>query len=505
MLSITIDASQTFQIIESFGASDCWTVNYVGQYWNEAEKEQLARLLFSRERGADGKVEGIGLSAWRFNLGAGTREQGDASGIAEISRRAENFLSEDNDGYDWSKQAGQQWFLRKAIECGVHSFVAFSVAPPIPFSRSGRGYGNIDGKANLREDAYGDFADYLTAVADHFRQEGINFEYISPLNEPQWNWYTNQNQEGCSWENDEIKKLVVELDKSIQTKAMDIKILLTEAARWDHLYQPGPGRGCNQIAEFFDPRSPHYIGGLPSVPRIICGHSYFTHTTNLELRTTRRQAAECAAKHGLTLFQTEWSMMDGGEGIPDPDKASYMDIALFMAKVIYGDLVFANVSSWSFWTSMDMEREGVKNRFLLAGLAPGKDGNPNNPITEPGTVYDRPTLWALGNYSLFIRPGYRRIELTGADDLSGLMGSAYISPDKKTIVAVYVNMAEEAQSISVEFTGLEKRQPVKREVYVTDSNNSLEKITSGQSGCPLEIPARSVFTAVYWFNLIRYS
>jgi hypothetical protein len=50
------------------------------------------------------------------------------------------------------------------------------------------------------------------------------------------------------------------------------------------------------------------------------------------------------------------------EGLPGYEDASYMDIALFMAKVIHADLVYANAASWYFWTAMDMERWCHKNR-----------------------------------------------------------------------------------------------------------------------------------------------
>ena len=110
-----------------------------------------------------------------------------------------------------------------------------------------------------------------------------------------------------------------------------------------------------------------------------------------------------------------------------------MDVALH-GKSYSCRFSHANVTSWSFWTSMDMERWGHKNRFLLVALSPG--GGAYNPITQTGTVADKANLWALGNYSFFIRPGYQRIQLNGADDLGSLMGTAYMSPDKSKIVSV---------------------------------------------------------------------
>ena len=43
-------------------ASDCWTTRILGN-WTDESRERVADLLFSTEKG-------IGLSLWRFNLGA---------------------------------------------------------------------------------------------------------------------------------------------------------------------------------------------------------------------------------------------------------------------------------------------------------------------------------------------------------------------------------------------------------------------------------------------------
>ena len=48
---------------------------------------------------------------WRVNVGGGSSEQGDASGIPDkYERRVECFLNQDG-SYNWSKQAGQQYFI----------------------------------------------------------------------------------------------------------------------------------------------------------------------------------------------------------------------------------------------------------------------------------------------------------------------------------------------------------------------------------------------------------
>ena len=71
--------------------------------------EALQESVFSREVDSNGNPEGIGLSIWRFNIGAGSVEQNDSSHINPHTR-TECFLTPDGT-YDWSRQAGQRNFL----------------------------------------------------------------------------------------------------------------------------------------------------------------------------------------------------------------------------------------------------------------------------------------------------------------------------------------------------------------------------------------------------------
>ena len=66
---VKIDAAKTYQTIDNFAAADAWCGNLVGRYFDDAQKGQIAKWLFSQKLGADGNPEGIGLSLWRVNLG----------------------------------------------------------------------------------------------------------------------------------------------------------------------------------------------------------------------------------------------------------------------------------------------------------------------------------------------------------------------------------------------------------------------------------------------------
>lgn len=504
---VTISPNTTYQTIQDFGASDCWTADFVGKYFSEAEKEKSARWLFSREFDINGNPEGIGLSMWRINLGAGSAEQSNGSGIDDITRRGYCYLDAKGT-YDWTKSSGQQYFMQQAKKYGVDHYLLFSNSAPVQFTKNGKAFANAGEQGcNLSDNHYGDFANFLTTTTKHFIDEGYNITLISPVNEPQYDW-TN-GQEGSPWTNECISRLVRELDASIAKQGIGSKILLPEACQWKALYMDATEkRANNQIEAFFNPANTNtYIGDLKSVQRAVAGHSYWTFGTNDDLQNIRNAVADKAAKYDLDVYQTEWSMLDKepstSAGFPASyDAASYMDIALYMGKLIHCDLTYGNMAAWSYWTTFAQEKWGQKNRFYLLRLnTKGDTGNESyGDIANGGTVTDNANLWVLGNYSRFIRPGYRRIGHTTnqSESLNKLMGSAYMSPDGKRIVVVYVNMGA-ATGVNLNVDGHIAAKEIK--LYRTSETENLKHIAETYTlGQRILIPKKSVSTFVIDFD-----
>ncbi len=512
-----IDTDTKYQTIQSFGASDCWTADYIGKYFSNTTKEQSAKWLFSQNMDENGNPEGIGLSIWRINLGAGSAEQGSNSGISNSTHRGYCYLNSDGT-YTWTKSAGQQYFMQKAKEYNVNELLFFSNSAPVYYTKNGKAFAdaNING-SNLRDDCYDKFANYLTTVTKHFTDEGYNVTYISPVNEPQYNWTCNPNdnsgQEGSPWTNENISTLAKSLNQSIKAANLDCKILLPEAASWSYLTDNGSGRGYNQINAFFDNsnNSTTYIGNLETLAPVIAGHSYWTFTTNELLSNTREKVANAAKSYNLKVIQTEWSMLDNAPesstGFPESyDAASYMDIALYMGKLIYCDLTKTNATSWSYWTAFAQERYSQKNRFYLLRINTDSDTGTESyadDLSSGGTVTDNSNLWVLGNYSFFIRPGYQRVSLSGTDDINGLLGSAYLSPDSKRLVCVYVNMKTTTTGIKIDL-GNNNDNVNNISKYVTSKDLNLKKDNTLSStfskDSRIAIPSRSVVTFTIDFN-----
>ena len=112
-----IDKDVTYQEIDNFSASDAWRCDFIGKYWPEEKKERIADLLFKREFDEKGNPIGMALTNWRVNIGAGSYENREAKEVNNSWNRTECFLSADGK-YDFSKQAGQRWFMKAAKERG---------------------------------------------------------------------------------------------------------------------------------------------------------------------------------------------------------------------------------------------------------------------------------------------------------------------------------------------------------------------------------------------------
>lgn len=483
-LKFIIDVNDKKQVIHNFAASDAWNVHFVGGYWNEDVKNKIAEWLFSTELDENGKPKGIGLSSWRFNIGAGSMEQGDESTITVKNRRAECFLNSDST-YDWEKQKGQQWFLQKAHEYGVKDFIGFSNSPPVFYTKNGKARcTSSTGSTNLKNDCYDDYAKFLTDFAEHFADEGIPFRNISPVNEPQWDW-TGTSQEGSYWNDSEIAKIAGYLSDSLAARNLSTKVMISESGELDFI----TGADGN-IAEYFGSSSPMYVGDKSNVDKLIAAHSYWSNSNNTLIVTLRKSVQKQCENYGIEYWMTEYSLLDENPGSSNWDKA------LWVAKIIHSDLEIANASSWSFWTSMSEESDG---RYNLIKCNPVSTNN----WTLGGNAQTTQLLWILGQYSRFIRPGAYHVNLIkdfAYDDIeamNSLMVSGYYHEQDKQVVVVAINYDEIDQKISLDATGFPEGIGVKTyKPYMTTETAHFEPYPDISASEGFTLPARSITTFV---------
>lgn len=499
----TILTDQPRQTIEHFGASDAWSMQNIGLWEDEEQQRQIAEWLFSLDTDENGQPRGIGLSVWRFNLGAGSAYQGDT---AQINRgtRTECFLMPDG-SYDWQRQQGQLRFPRMAKERGVPRLLAFLNSPPVYFTKNGLATNTgRGGTLNLRDDCYDDFARFMAeAVAGLEREYGLHIDYICPVNEPDghWNWQ-GPKQEGTPATNREIARLVRLTSKEFVDRGLTTQILVNESSDLRCLlgvYKTTWERG-NTISTFFCPDSTQtYLGDLPLVPRLIVGHSYWTNTPVDSMSVIRKQLREEVRRHGIGFWQTELCIMQNDEEIGGGNGYDFtMKTALYVARVIHHDLTHADAGSWSWWRACG--------------------GNYKDGLIR---VYDRRQqardsrlLWALGNYSRFVRPGAVRYDMVTSsspwrkdyledgvvaipEDPYGVMASAYRNTDGSW-VCVAINYSPDEQPFTLHLSDIPApADTIRWNLYRTSDVPGETLKPVGTTGSSTTLPPRSITTFVH--------
>jgi O-glycosyl hydrolase len=493
---ITIDLHDEKQVIHSFGASDAWTCQFVGRNWPLSKRKAIADLLFSSEVDGKGNPKGIALSMWRFNVGAGSAEQGDDSGISSPWHRAECFLNKDGT-YDWRKQKGQQWFLEAAHIRGVPYLLAFAISAPVHLTLNGIAHSS-GGRwtMNIREGSMSKFADFLVEVADHFAKKGLTFDYISPVNEPQYIW-DSAKQEGSPATNEEVFKLTHLIAQRLHEKGLKSEVVVPESARYDYLWWKDGNPRENQADAFWNPKSPCYIGDLPNVAQAISAHSYFTSWPLTRQVETRQKVSDCLPKIDpkLDFWQTEYCVMESNDEIGSGNGRDLgMDTALYVARVIHSDLTLANAAHWSWWLAVS----SADYKDGLVYITPNSDGTP---VTDNGEVSASKTLWALGNFSRFVRPGMVRVGVTYDDRRSpleaatSLMISAYLDKTNKRLVVIAINCTTEAQPLSIANLGTGLR--IRGDSFATYTTSQTGNLGKGRTTVEgIRIPPRSIVTLV---------
>jgi O-Glycosyl hydrolase family 30 len=476
-----------YQTIENFSASDCWSMQKLGT-WSLPNRNRVADLLFSQ-------TGGIGLSCWRFNIGGGITDQ-----INNPWRTAETFEIAEGK-YDWTRQSPERWFLGAAKARGVPQFLAFVNSPPGRMTRTGITYGQRGtDTTNLKPGFEGQFARYLVDILEHFRtnpdkMERIGFDYISPVNEPNVEW-NGLSQEGCRASNEDCKAVLRALDAELKKRKCPTGIAGMEVSGLPPLYSL-----ADRMSKTYNANYGNYLDeflGDPGTAGML-NHRFSYHDYGSDLikgqlvenRQTLRKKFD--QYPGWKPWMSEYCVMTGSEGKGGGGRDLTMSTALDVARIIHLDLTLVGVTAWQWWTAVS----GVNYKDGLIFTDWKKPGDAESIITSR-------LLWAIGNYSRFVRPGMRRVELEGkGHDIRGLMGSAYKDEKERRVVAVYINVESGPQTVQLDFDlGGRRWRPKSIALHITSDRegDELKEYPSPVAGAPIEIPARSVVTVTAQFT-----
>jgi hypothetical protein len=326
-------------------------------------------------------------------------------------------------------------------------------------------------------------------------REQLEIKYVSPVNEPQWDW-DNRGQEGSTYTNHEIAEIVRHLSMKLKEKGLSTEIEISDAAHISYIYKYGdkPSRG-NQAYEFFSPESENYVGDLSNLAYKISGHSYYSTYPVSNMLQERRNLADgiSSIDANLKFWQTEYCILESNEVINGNGRDLGIDPALYTARLIHYDLTVAQSSTWYWWLAVSPY--DYKDGLVYI------DHHKND-----GQYYDSKLLWALGNYSRFVRPGMHRYNVLRSDNQgdeissTGLMVSGFAPDDKSQACFVLVNYSKTI-TYPVKVKTIDNRLAKAIKLYTTSArtDENLKMSVHENQDDVISIAPRSVVTVVMEF------
>jgi len=434
---------------QGWGTSFCWWANRIG--YSDVLAQKAAELFYSKD--------GLGLNIIRYNIGGG--DDPTHNHITRTDSEIPGFLIYEGDSlvYDWTRDADQRNVMKKAIaSCGQEVIVeAFSNSPPYFMTNSGCSSGAIiKSKNNLKNDMYDAFADYLSEVVKHYKdEEGIVFQSLSPMNEPSSDyWGANSwKQEGCHFD------FGVSQSKMLKAQAESLEryglsdVILCGA---DETSIDSARLGYNMLTD----------DAKAALERID------THTYQ---GSKRKDLMELAQKEGKNLWMSE---VDGGDTVGR--NSGEMGAALWIADRILLDMNQMMPSAWITWQVID-------NHVCAAG----RNGKQDSGMPDLSGGYwgfavcdhDKQEIiltkkyYAFGQFTKFIRPGSTIIA-------SSKKTLAAYDAAKKQLVVVAVNDEAEEAPYLFDFSAFKKTGSSAEVVRTSGSMRSGENWAS--------LPAASV-------------
>ncbi len=471
---IKLDKVSHEQEITGWGTSGCWWAQKLGEC---ESAEEVTKLLFSKE--------GLGLNIYRYNIGGGSKDDPTGRLWKESSRATESFLVLDEETgewvYDWSKDAAAQKILDMVLSYGcVDTVVMFANSPHYSMCVSGNASGGLEpAQSNLKKECYQDFVDYFLDITQYFIDKGVPVKYISPINEPQWDWGGGWvGQEGCHYEIDEAVEVIRLFALEIKERNMDVKISALESG---------------QVGE-------HAIECLEKlyadedIRDVLGTYAYHSYWTDRDFVLKDAFGAYINTKFPcVELEMSEWCELPCQHDIDD------ITAGLIMARTIGEDVANTGVNSWSTWVAVN---EGGRRADSMIAVY---DSYEDYDISK--------RYYAMGHYTKFIPAGSHAIDVdVSVGDMTAsefndwpfwvndkpyqnykienyLTVSGYKTPDNK-YVAVIVNEGEDKE-VSFNMLGWDAK------VYTTDADSDLELTNETKGHKKIIIGEKSITTVVF--------
>jgi len=427
--TVTVDPAVRYQIWDGWGTSLSWWATVIGG-WSDKNRNAVADLFFDPE-------EGLGLNIVRYNIGG----QDDPShNHMRVGGDVEGYWPAEGEPYDWTADENQRWVLKAAIERGATITEAAAFSPPYWMTVSGCSAGAEDASHNnLQEQHYETFAEYLTEVVRHFRDEwGVTFTTLEPINEPfTAYWKAGGANQGCHYDRDKQNRLLRILAAKLQEKG-----LTTELS--------GPDETSVELT------IGTFLAYDEDVKKLVSQINTHTYGGSVESRAELRRIA---TEHGKRLYMSEMCFNS-----PDTGEQGGFKGALDIAAAITLDLRVMQPEGWVLWQA-SINDYWYENHKIEYGLI--------HADYEGGTeTWDiRKKYFGYAHYTKFIRPGYQMVGINADDAVS------FVDRDAGKLVIVVYNSGDEPRTREYSLDGF-STVGAEVEVHRTTKTSNLEKLGS---------------------------
>lgn len=463
--SVKVDPTLQYQEFEGFGTSLSWFANVIGG-WSEPTRTEIVDLLFD-------PVDGIGINVLRYNIGGGDHPEQDwlRTGADVPGYQPEEGV------WDWTQDANQRWVLEAAQQrLGSDLIVeAYSNSPPYWMTYSNTSTGHFDGgQENLKPEYFDAFADYLTEVVKHFHDHwNITFKTLEPFNEPHHTWWqAYNNQEGTYFTVESQMDLIDRISQSLAQKGLSTGIAAMNNTNF--------GTTLQEWRQYDEDIKDKVIQ--------INAHGYYGSTTEM------RQLSSKAASRGKDLWVAE---ADGSGGTdpfgpaPNGFEPFGMTPSLNLTAMMNTQLKEAQPTAWVFWQAVENWVGNITGNHNWGLIVANFEGQGVEGLDEEAYLVTK-KYYTYGQYSKFIRPGFRQIEIGHPDAV------AFLDSDGGRLIIVQTHRGSSAETYDYDLSGFDTTASY-AEVHRTDANHNLERLADtviSNGILSVNMPAESITTLV---------
>jgi O-glycosyl hydrolase len=444
--TVTVTPGLQYQTIQGWGTSMAWWAENLGGP-NDSQRTALADALYS-------PTKGIGLNVLRYNFGAdGPGNVCEAQQVA--ARRAVPSFEPTNGNYVWTNDPNQLWFAQAAQARGADVFEGFVNSAPAWMLDNSCTAGGANGAENLNPADYSAFASYIATIAKHFHDNfGITLQTVEPFNEPSSNWWTTTStQEGMAVSAADQNTIIPLVASAL-------------SANGASAYTSVSSQDDNAISQAYNDYQSYSSSTKADMPQWNT-HAYSGSDTD---------RANAYANIGQTghkrLWMSEWGI--GNQGSP-------IAAALSLSKEVLDDEQHLHPSSWVAWQAVN--EAGDASPDDVWGLA-YLDSNGN--ISYPARYY------AMGNYSKFVREGYRMIGNSDANSFTAYNAST------NSLVIVTTNSSTSSEAVSYNLSAF-NNVGASATPYQTSASENLQQLANvsiSNKTFTSTLPAQSITTFV---------